>query len=244
MIFEQRGCQAQIRKHSRGRVSWVQPKIDRAVCSWNPNSRVSSPRNENLLVGVAQNASDDFDNRVFIRDRQGDGAPFSREGLEGLRHHAFTGEGIPAQRVEGVRVFKLDVTDRGSIKRAVSGTIEAFGRLFVVVNNAGYGIFGPFEGVTREQIRRQFDTNLFGVFDVTRAVLPHLRDSGSGVLINISSMAGLYSLPFISLYASSKFAMEGFTECLFYELEPWEFVSSWLNPVTSPTQISPGTRPL
>lgn len=119
-----------------------------------------------------------------------------------------------------VRVIRMDVTDPCGVESAVRETVETFGNLDVVVNNAGYGIFGPFEGASREQIRREFDTNLFGMFDVTRASLPHLRRSGDGILINISSMAGLHSLPFISLYASSKFAVEGFTECLFYELDP------------------------
>jgi NAD(P)-dependent dehydrogenase (short-subunit alcohol dehydrogenase family) len=124
------------------------------------------------------------------------------------------------KQLERVEVLQLDVTDMASIESTVTDTVEAFGGLDAVVNNAGYGIFGPFEAVTREQIQRLFHTNLFGLFDVTRSVLPHLHRSKNAVLINISSMAGLYSLPLISLYGSTKFAVEGFTECLFYELEP------------------------
>lgn len=121
--------------------------------------------------------------------------------------------------LDGVRIFALDVTDPRSVGQAVNGAMEAFGGLDVVVNNAGYGVFGPFQGASPEQIRKVFETNLFGLMEVTRAVIPHLRADGGGALVNVSSMAGLYSLPMISIYAATKFAVEGFTECLYYELD-------------------------
>lgn len=117
-------------------------------------------------------------------------------------------------------VLPLDVTDAASVEAAVAATLEQFGRIDVVVNNAGYGLFGPFETATDEQIRRQFATNVDGVFAVTRAVLPAMRRQGSGTIINIASLAGLITLPFLSLYSATKFAVVGFTESLSFELAP------------------------
>ncbi|MNH95855.1 putative oxidoreductase SadH [compost metagenome] len=88
------------------------------------------------------------------------------------------------------------------------------------MNNAGFGLFGLFEGTSREKIQEQFDVNLFGVMDVTRAILPHFRSRKAGVIVNVSSGAGVFGLPMISLYNASKFALEGFSESLSYELAP------------------------
>lgn len=114
-------------------------------------------------------------------------------------------------------VTRLDVEDRPSIAAAVEAGIDRFGHIDALVNNAGYGQFGLFEAVSPEQIRRQFDVNLFGVMDVTRALLPHFRANKGGTIVNVSSGAGLFTLPMISLYCASKFALEGFTEALAYE---------------------------
>ncbi len=117
-------------------------------------------------------------------------------------------------------VLPLDVTDPASIKEAVAETLHRFGRIDAVVNNAGYGLFGPFETATDEQIRRQFATNVDGVFAVTRAVLPEMRRQGNGTIINVASLGGLITLPFFSLYHATKFAVVGFTESLSFELAP------------------------
>lgn len=119
------------------------------------------------------------------------------------------------------KVLPLDVTDPVSVERAIAATLEAFGRIDAVVNNAGYGVFGPFETATDEQIRRQFATNVDGVFAVTRAVLPAMRLQGGGTIINVASLGGLISLPLFSLYNATKFAVIGFTESLSYELAPF-----------------------
>ncbi|MGD1844370.1 MAG: SDR family oxidoreductase [Salibacteraceae bacterium] len=124
------------------------------------------------------------------------------------------------QTHENIEVFRLDVTDQHSIDAAIASTIEAFGKIDVVLNNAGYGTAGPFEAATKDQVKRQFDTNLFGLFDVTRAALPHFRERKSGLFINISSIGGLVTLPTFSLYHSTKWAVEGFSESLAYELRP------------------------
>lgn len=123
-------------------------------------------------------------------------------------------------QLENVQLFRLDVTDEESISEAVAGTIEAFGGIDVLLNNAGYGLAGPFEAATKAQIRRQFDTNLFGMFDVTREVLPHFRAKRDGLIINVTSIGGLITMPFVSLYHGTKFAIEGWTESLTFELNP------------------------
>ncbi len=117
-----------------------------------------------------------------------------------------------------VSVIQLDVQDRDSIKSAVAAGISRFGRIDVVVNNAGYGLSGVFEGTPREKIQDQFEVNVFGVMDVIRETLPHFRRNRSGLYINISSGAGVFGLPMISSYNASKFALEGFSESLSYEL--------------------------
>ena len=119
---------------------------------------------------------------------------------------------------DNVLVARLDVQDPASIDAAVAQAIARFGRIDVLVNNAGFGLFGVFEAAPRDKIREQFDVNVFGVMDVTRALLPHFRANRAGTIINISSGAGIFTLPMISLYCASKFALEGFSEALSYEL--------------------------
>jgi NAD(P)-dependent dehydrogenase (short-subunit alcohol dehydrogenase family) len=117
-----------------------------------------------------------------------------------------------------VLVTRLDVQDLASIDAAIAAGIARFGRIDALVNNAGFGLFGVFEGVSRDKVQQQFDVNVFGVMDVTRALLPHLRANGAGTIVNVSSGAGVFGLPMISLYTASKFALEGFSESLSYEL--------------------------
>src|SRR5580704_4474248 len=120
-----------------------------------------------------------------------------------------------------VRVEPLDVVDLASVDRAVARTLEAFRRLDVVVNNAGFGAFGPFETAPEWLIERQTGTNLIGVFNVTRAALPTMRAQKSGVIVNVSSIGGLTTPPLNSIYHATKYAIVGFTEGLTYELEPF-----------------------
>lgn len=121
-------------------------------------------------------------------------------------------------QLPNVQVLRLDVQDRESVDLAVKDALAQFGSIDVVVNNAGYGLFGVFEGTSREKVADQFEVNLFGVMDVIRATLPHFRQKRSGLYINVSSGAGVFGLPMISLYNASKFALEGFSESLSYEL--------------------------
>lgn len=119
-----------------------------------------------------------------------------------------------------LKKFRLDVQNKEEIIRAVADVAETFGKIDVVLNNAGYGSAGALETATDEQIRRQFDVNLFGLIDVTRAVLPHFRANRAGLFINVSSIGGLVTFPLFSLYHASKWAIEGLTESLQYELNP------------------------
>jgi NAD(P)-dependent dehydrogenase (short-subunit alcohol dehydrogenase family) len=117
-----------------------------------------------------------------------------------------------------VLVTRLDVQDRDSINQAIETGIARFGKIDALINNAGFGLFGVFETISREKIQEQFDVNVFGVMEVTRAILPHFRKNKSGLILNVSSGAGIYGLPMISLYCATKFALEGFSEALAYEL--------------------------
>lgn len=116
-------------------------------------------------------------------------------------------------------VTKLEVTDVESIQTAVQGGIEKFGQIDVLVNNAGYGQVGLFEAVSPEKIHAQFDTNVFGLMNVTRTILPHFRSRKSGIIINVTSTLGIIPMPMSSIYTASKFAVEGFSESLAYELD-------------------------
>jgi NAD(P)-dependent dehydrogenase (short-subunit alcohol dehydrogenase family) len=130
----------------------------------------------------------------------------------------------------GLLVTRLDVQDRDSIGQAIEAGLAKFGRIDVLVNNAGYGQYGLFEAIPREKVQEQFDVNVFGVMDVTRAILPHFRRNRAGVIINVSSGAGIFTLPMISLYCASKFALEGFSEALAYELASQNIVVKIVEP--------------
>lgn len=118
-----------------------------------------------------------------------------------------------------VLVTALDVLDLNSIRNAVAEGIRKFGKIDALLNNAGYGAFGTIESFSREKITRQFDTNVIGLLDVTKEVLPHFRQNKSGVIINISSIGGKMTFPLGALYHGTKFAVEGISEALSYEVE-------------------------
>lgn len=130
----------------------------------------------------------------------------------------------------GVTLLKVDVTQPESVTQAVNQAIEIFGKIDVLVNNAGYGVLGAFEPASEEQIQKQFNTNVFGMMRVTRALLPHFRQNKQGVIINVSSIAGRLTFPFFSIYHASKFAVEGFSESLYYELRPYHIKIKLIEP--------------
>jgi NADP-dependent 3-hydroxy acid dehydrogenase YdfG len=115
-------------------------------------------------------------------------------------------------------VTRLDVQDASSIHGAVEAGFTKFGRIDALVNNAGYGAYGPLEATPLEKIRRQFDVNVLGLLATTRAVLPHFRSNKSGTIVNISSIGGRIAFPLGTLYHGTKFAVEGLSESLHYEL--------------------------
>lgn len=119
---------------------------------------------------------------------------------------------------DNVKSYQLDVTNQGSIEKAFTQVIKDFKMIDVVVNNAGYALDGVFEAMDDEQIRRQFDTNLFGLMSVTRAAIQVMRPAGIGTIIQVASMGGRLTFPLYSIYHASKWAVEGFSESLQYEL--------------------------
>ena len=143
---------------------------------------------------------------------------FAREGWNVIATMRRPGEEQELAELPNTLVTRLDVQDRPSIAAAVEAGLARFGRIDVLVNNAGFGLFGLFESTPREKILEQFEVNVFGVMEVTRAVLPHFRQNRSGLILNVGSGAGVFALPMISLYCATKFALEGFTESLSYEL--------------------------
>jgi NAD(P)-dependent dehydrogenase (short-subunit alcohol dehydrogenase family) len=128
--------------------------------------------------------------------------------------------GADLAALDNVHVTRLDVTDAGSIAAAVADGLSRFGRIDVLLNNAGYGAYGPLEAFSTERIRRQFDTNVIGLLEVTKAVLPHMRANRAGTIVNISSIGGQITFPLGTLYHGTKFAVEGLSEALHYELDP------------------------
>ncbi|MDO5611532.1 MAG: SDR family oxidoreductase [Pseudomonadota bacterium] len=114
---------------------------------------------------------------------------------------------------------RLDIREPASIDTAVKSAIATFGKIDLLVNNAGFGQYGLFEAITPAQIQQQFDTNVFGTMNVMRALLPHFRSNKGGAIINVSSAGGRVGIPLISMYVASKFALEGFSEAVSYELK-------------------------
>ncbi|MBF2029887.1 MAG: SDR family oxidoreductase [Oscillatoriales cyanobacterium C42_A2020_001] len=120
-----------------------------------------------------------------------------------------------------VSCLPLDVTDSHSIQQSVANALQQFGTIDVLVNNAGYALIGAFEACTPEEIQRQFATNVFGLMEMTRALLPHFRERRAGVIVNLASIGGHIAIPLYSPYHATKWAVEGFSESLQYELEPF-----------------------
>lgn len=120
-----------------------------------------------------------------------------------------------------LQVIQLDVNDDASIRNSIKRVERENERIDVLVNNAGYGLVGAFEDLSVEEIKSQFETNFFGVIRLTQQVLPIMRKQKSGTIVNVSSGAGRIGFPGMSAYVSSKFALEGLSESMSYELEPF-----------------------
>ncbi|ONH23610.1 SDR family oxidoreductase [Pseudofrankia asymbiotica] len=156
---------------------------------------------------------------------------------------------LVAKYGDAVLPLTLDVTDKPAVATAVAAAHEKFGRLDVVVNNAGYGLFGMVEELTEQQLRDQLETNFFGAVWVTQAVLPILRAQGSGHIVQISTIGGVAAFPSLGGYHASKWALEGLTEALGQELagtginvtlvEPGAFATDWAGSSAVHTEPNP-----
>jgi len=133
-------------------------------------------------------------------------------------------------KLKNVKVLKCDVTNSTGIKNAIQIGIQTFGKIDVVVNNAGYYSIGVFESATDDEIVRQIDTNLLGLIKVTKEIVPHFRKQKSGTIINLSSIAGVISVPLQSLYHATKWGVEGFSESLQYELRQFNIKVKIIEP--------------
>jgi NAD(P)-dependent dehydrogenase (short-subunit alcohol dehydrogenase family) len=155
---------------------------------------------------------------------------------------------------DAVLPLALDVTDKDAVAAAVTAAHTTFGRLDVVVNNAGYGLFGMVEEITEQQLRDQLETNLFGAFFVTQAVLPILREQQSGHIIQISTIGGVGAFPSLGGYHASKWALEGLTESLAQEVagfgikvtlvEPGGFATDWAGSSAVHAEPNPAYQPI
>jgi len=128
---------------------------------------------------------------------------------------------IAEKEVLPLKIVQLDVTDDNSVKNAIKLIIEQSNRLDVLVNNAGYGLSGALEDLNIDEIKSQYETNVFGLIRTTQAVLPIMRKQMSGIIVNIISGLGRFGIATCSAYASTKFAIEGLSESMSYELEPF-----------------------
>ena len=146
-------------------------------------------------------------------------------------------EDLAAKHGDALLPLQLDVTDREADFAAVAQAHEHFGRLDIVVNNAGYGQFGMIEEISEEDARAQIETNVFGALWVTQAALPFMREQGSGHIIQVSSIGGITAFPNVGIYHASKWALEGFSQALAQEvadfgvhvtlIEPGGFSTDW-----------------
>src|SRR5262245_54772812 len=122
-----------------------------------------------------------------------------------------------AEASDGIEWVAMDVDDDASVERGVASVLQRAGRLDAVVNNAGWALMGPVEETSIDEARAQMETNFFGVLRVCRAVLPVLRRQGGGHIVNVSSLGGVFGMPFSGIYSASKFALEGLSESLRFE---------------------------
>jgi short-subunit dehydrogenase len=136
-----------------------------------------------------------------------------------------------------VLCVQLDVTKPETITKAFATTIKKFGRIDVIVNNAGFGLVGPFEAATPEQVSHEIETNVLGVMHVTRQIIPHFREQKGGTIINIASMGGRITFPLYSVYHASKWAVEGFSESLQHELKEFNIKIKIIEPGTIKTDF-------
>ena len=162
---------------------------------------------------------------------------FARRGFQTVATvHSLQSDGV--QRLRNItkqehlllEIVELDVTSDDSVTRGVATTLEKFGRIDILVNNAGFGFLGAIEDFTIDEVKTQYETNIFGVLRMVKAVVPSMREKKSGRIINISSINGLIAFPLYSIYSSSKFAIETLSEGLRFELHPFGITVAMIEP--------------
>lgn len=167
---------------------------------------------------------------------------FSRQGWQVAATMRTPAKETELGNLPGVKLFALDVTSQESIAAAMQAAQAAFGRIDVVVNNAGFGVDGIFEFMDDETIRKQFDTNVFGLMRVTRAAIQIMRAQGGGSILQVSSMGGRLAFPLYSIYHSTKWAVEGFTESLQFEVAPFNITVKLIEPGAIVTEFNGTSR--
>ena len=155
---------------------------------------------------------------------------FSKKGWNVIATMRSPEKEMELNRIQNIDCVHLDVTDSDSIKNAIETSLNKYKKIDVIVNNAGYGLTGPFELLTKDQIHKQFETNVFGLMEVTKQLLPHFRKEKMGTIVNISSVGGRLTFPLYSLYHGSKWAVEGFSESLQFELAPFNIKVKLVEP--------------
>lgn len=132
--------------------------------------------------------------------------------------------------LERVKLYALDVTDKAQVESAIAQIKSDFGQIDVLLNNAGYGLIGPLELADEAQIYKQFETNVFGCLRTIKAVVPAMKENGKGLILNVTSIGGIITMPLCSLYHGTKFAMEGISQSLNYELNPFNIKVATIAP--------------
>lgn len=158
------------------------------------------------------------------------------------RGHTVVGVSRRAEAPPGVQTDAMDVDDDASVRDGVAAVLASHGSLDVIVNAAGYGLAGPVESTSQEEARAQLETNFWGTVRVTREALPSLRASGHGLIVNVSSLAGVIAIPFQAYYTASKFALEGWSEALAYEVAPFGVGVTLVEPGNIASGFTAGRR--
>lgn len=143
--------------------------------------------------------------------------------------------GVFLHKSDRLQVLALDITKPETIERAIEDAVALFGAIDVLINNAGIGMASAVEATPDSTIREVFDTNTFGVFSVCRAIIPQMRKQGHGTIVNVTSSVTIGVMPLVAIYAASKFAVEGYTESLAYELEQFNIRVRLVEPGYAPT---------
>ena len=141
-----------------------------------------------------------------------------------------------------LEVLSMDVDNDDSVRNAIHKIIDEKKKIDILVNNAGYGLFGALEDISIEEIKKQFETNLFGAIRTIKEVLPTMREQKNGIIINISSIAGVVGIPAECIYVSTKFALEGLTESISYELQPYGIKVVIIEPGVINTNFVPNIK--